>query len=180
VNTTTRPRLGYPALVGGLVTGVLSALPIVYLGNLCCCLWVISGGVVAAYVLQQEQSSPITPGDGALVGLLAGLAGAVIQTVVSIPISLMFGPMERAIVQRVLDTAGSMPPEVRDALDQYVHGGVFGNSVLFIAGRFVELFVALVLGSIFSTIGGLIGAAIFRKPIKPTEPGALDVNPPTA
>ena len=31
--------------------GVLSALPIVSAGNYCCCLWVISGGLVAAYVL---------------------------------------------------------------------------------------------------------------------------------
>ena len=53
--------------------GVLSALPLVAAGNLCCCLWVVSGGVVAAYLLQQNQSAPITPGDGALVGLLAGV-----------------------------------------------------------------------------------------------------------
>ena len=64
-----------PALIGGLVMGVLSALPIVAAGNLCCCLWIISGGVVAAYLLQQNQSAPVTPGDGALVGLLAGMAG---------------------------------------------------------------------------------------------------------
>ena len=57
--------------------GVLSALPLINAGNVCCCLWVVSGGVVAAYVLQQNQTAPITPGDGALVGLLAGLIGAV-------------------------------------------------------------------------------------------------------
>jgi hypothetical protein len=36
-----------PALFGGLVMGVLSALPIVSAGNWCCCLWVVSGGLVA-------------------------------------------------------------------------------------------------------------------------------------
>ncbi len=46
-----------PALVGGLFIGVLSALPIVNTANCCCCLWVISGGVLAAYL--RQQSSPV-------------------------------------------------------------------------------------------------------------------------
>ncbi len=56
--------------------GVLSALPIISAGNLCCCLWVVSGGAVAAYILQQNQPTPLTPGDGAVIGLLAGIVGA--------------------------------------------------------------------------------------------------------
>ena len=52
-----------PALLGGLVLGVLSGLPLVNMGNACCCLWVIAGGVIAAYLLQQRQSVPITSGD---------------------------------------------------------------------------------------------------------------------
>ena len=32
-----------PALYGGLFIGVLSALPIINIGN-CCCLWVTAGG----------------------------------------------------------------------------------------------------------------------------------------
>ena len=61
--------------------GVLSALPLVAAGN-CCCLWVISGGAIAAYLLQQNQTAPLTPADGALVGLLAGLIGAIVHFVV--------------------------------------------------------------------------------------------------
>src|SRR4051812_45391406 len=99
--------------------GVLSALPFVSAGNVCCCLWVICGGLVGAYILQQNQSAPISPGDGALVGLLAGLAGAVIQTIVSIPITMLIGPMERQMLQRFVDMAGSMPPEVREMLERY-------------------------------------------------------------
>jgi len=58
--------------------GVLSALPVISAGNACCCLWVVSGGVVAAYLFQQNTSRPITPGDGAMVGLLAGFIGALV------------------------------------------------------------------------------------------------------
>ena len=65
------PRL-QPALLGGLFIGVLSALPIINIGN-CCCLWVLGGGALAAYLMQQNHPYPITVADGALVGLMAGV-----------------------------------------------------------------------------------------------------------
>src|SRR3954453_22474555 len=99
-----------------MVMGVLSALPLVAAGNLCCCMWVVSGGAIAAYLLQQNQSTPIAPGDGALVGLLAGLIGAFVQFAVAIPVGILIAPMERAMLQRVLDMAGSIPPQLSDPL----------------------------------------------------------------
>jgi hypothetical protein len=83
--------------------GVLSALPIVAGGNVCCCMWIIGGGVVAAYLQQQGQNVPITPVDGALVGFLAGLLGAVVHMVVSVPINLMLGPYEREMMRRIME-----------------------------------------------------------------------------
>src|SRR6476646_9272525 len=117
--------------------GVLSALPLISVGNVCCCLWVICGGVLAAYLLQQNQSTPITPGDGALVGLLAGLIGAIVQVVVSIPITFVVGPMERAMVQRFMEMAGNMPPEVRDMFERYTGEG--RSMALMILGRLFAL-----------------------------------------
>ena len=152
--------------------GVLSALPLVSAGNICCCLWVIVGGMVAAYVLQQNQTTPIAPGDGALVGLLAGLAGAVVQVLVSIPVTLVVGPMEREVLRRILDMTGNMPPEVRDVFERYSRGG---QAVAFmIIGKVFALFFWLAIGAVFSTIGGLLGAAIFKKNL---PPGTIDVTP---
>ena len=67
-----------PALYGGLFIGVLSALPLVNVGNCCCCLWVVCGGVLAVYLRQQNSPFAVTSAEGALVGLLAGLFGGVI------------------------------------------------------------------------------------------------------
>ena len=61
MSTTTKPSYGQPALIGGVVMGVLSALPLVNVFNVCCCGWVICGGVVAAYLLQQNSAEAITP-----------------------------------------------------------------------------------------------------------------------
>jgi hypothetical protein len=153
--------------------GVLSALPFVSAANLCCCLWVVGGGLVAAYVLQQNDSTAITPADGALVGLLAGLLGAVIQVLVSIPITFVVAPMERALLQRVIDMAGTMPEDMRQMVEQYGRGG---ESIAFtIAARAVAFMFWLCVGAVFSTVGGLIGAAVFRKQ---TPPGTIDVARP--
>ncbi len=151
-----------PVLIGGLVMGVLSALPIVSAGNLCCCLWIISGGVVAAYVLQQSQPAPITQGDGAVVGLLAGMAGAVVYLVLSIPITFLVAPVQRMVLERLVERAGQMPPEFREYVGSYVGGAL---------GLMIGFMFMLCMGAIFSTVGGLVGAVIFKKqPAGPNEP----------
>jgi len=146
-----------PAVIGGVVAGVLSVLPVVSIGNLCCCLWVITGGVVASYLLQQDRPGPITLSDGAVVGLFAGMVGAAVSLLLSIPLTLMMAPFQERLLEQLIDS-GSLPPEVRD----YMAGAAI-NSL----GLIAMFFVMLVAGVIFSTLGGVIGAAIFRKPQPP-------------
>jgi hypothetical protein len=143
-----------PALIGGVVLGVLSALPLISGGNLCCCMWLIIGGVVAAYVLQQHQPTPITPGDGALAGLLAGVAGAFVYLVVSIPVAVLLAPFEQRVYERLIDSMQNVPPQLRG----YATGPI-AIGVRTILG----FMLMLVLGAIFSTLGGLLGAALFAK-----------------
>jgi hypothetical protein len=158
-----------PAIIGGLIGGVLSALPLISGGNLCCCLWIVSGGVVAAYVLQQNQSAPIAAGDGALVGLLAGVAGAFVYLVVSIPVSLLVAPLEQRILQGLAETMNNMPPEFREYATQSRSAGFRAAMAVF------SFIFMLFLGAVFSTIGGLLGALIFGKK---TPPGIIDIPPP--
>ncbi len=161
-----------PALFGGLVLGVLSALPVVSIGNLCCCLWLVAGGVVAAYVLQSNQSAPVTTGDGAVAGLLAGAIGSVVYLVVSVPISLLMGPVQNRMVERLLQSSGDIPEAMRPALEAMRQGGL---SVLGIIFGFL---VMLVLSVVFSTAGGAIGAALFRKKVPPLPPAGEYGAPP--
>lgn len=151
--------------------GVLSALPIIYAGNACCCLWVVSGGVTAAYVFQQNQAAPIAAGDGAVVGLLAGIFGAGVHLVLSVPIDILMAPVERSIALRLADMAGNMP-NMRDAIDQFTQRSAEAGIGLILIRRAVVFICMLAIGSIFSTIGGLLGAVIFRKS---QPPGTIDV-----
>ena len=158
-------------LVGALVSGALSALPIVAAGNLCCCLWVVSGGVVAAYLLQQRQSTPITLGDGAMVGLLAGLGGAVVYLAIAVPINILIAPIEREMVTRMMDRLGDVPPQFRDYANR--------SGAMSVAFTIIDFVMRLFLGALFSTLGGLLGAAIFAKKAPPAAPPTvIDVPPP--
>jgi hypothetical protein len=158
-------------LFGALVSGALSALPIVAAGNLCCCLWVVIGGVVAAYVLQQRQSTPITLGDAAVVGLLAGLAGAVVYIIIAVPINILIAPIEREMVTRMMDRLGDVPPQFREYANR--------SGAMSVAFTIIDFVMRLLLGALFSTLGGLLGAAIFaKKPPPAAPPTVIDVPPP--
>jgi hypothetical protein len=142
--------------------GVLSSLPLISVGNVCCCLWVISGGVAAAYVLQQGQADPITPADGAFVGFLAGLAGAVVYLIVSLPLDLLIGPMEREMVRRWIENMGGAEG-FRNYADR---ADVIAAPVRALLGFVMMLCV----GAVFSTIGGVLGALMFKKAPRPAQP----------
>jgi hypothetical protein len=152
--------------------GVLSALPIVYVGNACCCMWVVSGGLVAAYVFQQNHPVPMSAADGALAGLLAGLVGAAVHLALSIPIDLLMAPMERAMVQRIVDMSGNMPPEMRDMFERYSGGTAAAGFAFFLVRHVVTFMFMLFIGAIFSTVGGLLGSVIF---VRKMPPGTIDV-----
>ena len=164
-----------PALLGGLVIGVLSALPVISAGNCLCCLWVILGGIVATYLLQQAQPTAVEAADGAIVGLLAGLFGAVVATVVAIPIQMVMGPMGSEALRQILEqSSGDMPAEVRGVFEQMSRGTV-GGALMFL-GLVVSLFVY----GIFGAIGGALGTAIFKPsmPPPPPVPGFADSSRP--
>jgi len=157
------------ALFGGLFIGILSALPIIQYAN-CCCIWIIGGGLVAAYLDQQNDSRPITAGRGALAGLLAGLVGAVVWLVAALLLRAMLAPLRERFAGAVLRSAPDMPPEVRT---------IFENAGASSVAEYVAFFVLFVFaGSIVSTVGGLLGAAFFRNDVPPALGGTPPPLPP--
>ena len=158
-----------PALLGGVFIGVLSALPVVGIAN-CCCLWVIGGGALAAYLVQQNQPTAITVADGAVVGLLAGLIGGVIWSLLSIPLAMAARQFTGPFLERVLRSNSDMPPEMQDFLESWSSGGAV--SVLF---RVISMFITIVVSTVFAMLGGILGAAIFKKGAPPSPPGTIDV-----
>jgi membrane associated rhomboid family serine protease len=154
------PKL-QPALFGGLFIGVLSALPIINIAN-CCCLWIIGGGVLATYLMQQNHPYAIATSDGALAGLLAGLIGGVLGPMLSM------GPVQKQIMERVLASNPDIPDETRRMLENMNVGGL---AIAF------KLVFSVCVGAVFGMLGGLLGVAFFKKKDLP-PPGTVDVLPP--
>lgn len=150
-----------PALLGGVTIGVLSALPIVNIVNLCCCAWIITGGAVSSYLLQQQRPAPITAGDGALVGLMAGAIGAVVWLVVEIPLSMVLAPFQAGLIESAMRNSADLPPEMQAWLETMRSGTARG------AGMVLQFLVMLFVGSLFAMVGGIIGALAFKKPAPP-------------
>jgi hypothetical protein len=146
-----------PAIIGGVALGVLSALPVVNIANLCCCLWVICGGAVAVFVLQQRQGA-VTPGEGAVVGLLAGVAGTFVYLLLAIPINLFMAPFQRQMMERLAELP-NMPPWLRDLADRPPEP----LPILL----FLDFVIRLFVHSLFSTLGGVLGAMLFGRKAPP-------------
>ena len=143
-------------LLGGLFIGVLSALPIVNIAN-CCCLWIIGGGALAAYLAQQDGPQPLGLLTGARIGFRAGVAGAVIWLVASLAVDAMVAPLQQRAADIMLRNAADMPPDVRAWLETI--GDRASAPLRFVLGFLVQLFIA----APFAALGGLLGAAIFAR-----------------
>jgi hypothetical protein len=63
---------------------------------------------------------------------------------------------------------------MRDMLERYSRSDAEFSVGLMILRRTVALMFGLFIGAIFSTIGGLVGAMIFKKD---TPPGVIDIPP---
>jgi hypothetical protein len=152
-----------PALLGGVTIGVLSALPVINLAN-CCCAWILFGGALSAYLMQQNHPQPIEIGDGAIAGLLAGVIGAFVWLIVSVPISMVMAPIESDMAGRVMRDAAEMAPELREMLETVGARSLIGIGLIF------GFFVMLCVSTVFGMLGGLFGALMFRKNAPPLSP----------
>lgn len=136
-----------PALLGGLIVGVLSAIPFI---NYCCCIWSIGGGVLAAFLYIKSSPTPVKTGDGAVVGGLAGVVGGIIYLVIGLPIALLFG---MAAMTEQLNRSGVDLP-------------ISGALLMIVAAIIGAIVLALL-----ATLGGVIGVAIFEKRKDGPTPG---------
>ncbi len=161
----------HAVLIGGGFNGVLSALPIIGTANCLCCLWVVGGGVITAWLLQQGQADPLELGEGAIGGLLAGVVGAVVYTLVWVPLQLMLGSLTGGPGGAFEMGDVDVPPEMLQMLEAMEQ--ILSNPPLMALLAFVMMLAA---GLVFSTVGGLLGAFFFRKAAPPAAPGSASVS----
>ena len=92
------------ALIVGAVAGVLSGIPYV---SCLCCLWIIAGGMLAAYLLAKDSPVALSAGDGAIVGVFTGIVAAVVRSFVDIP----FRPYNIELLRKFVEWLVEVDPD---------------------------------------------------------------------
>lgn len=154
-----------PALVGGLISGILSVAPFISALNVCLCLWAWVGSIVAAKLLIGQAPRIVTPKDGAKIGLYSGLIAFAIVLLVTTPLTIW--QMDRTLQN--MPAIMSSSPEAQALYERIQNDSVF--KILF---SFVVAFINSVLVLGFSILGGMLGVALFEKrraqPLTPPYP----------
>lgn len=155
------------AVIGGVVLGLLSAIPFVNWLNFCCCLWAILGGMLASYLYIKNSAVPASAGDGAILGAMAGAIGVVIFLIVGIPLSIVAGEAMRAMLISIMQ---NVDPNQAELVERQ-----FAAQAGAISATIIQSLMAGVFIFVFSVLGGLIGVPIFEK----RKAGAMPPPPPS-
>ena len=174
-----------PALVGGLIAGLLSSIPLVNIANCCFCAWLLVGGAIAAKMLINRTPRPVRSGEGARVGAVAGLIAAGIYSLISLAM-VVFGigqdiQQQQESLREIAERSGD--PQVREMAQRFVEMIVNQTPAQRIFFAFVILIMLSALYVGFSTLGGLLGVALFEKrrdqpPPQQYPPGYPQQYPP--
>lgn len=154
-----------PALIGGVLLGLLSSIPFINWVNACCCLWAILGGILASYLYVKNSPTPASAGDGAILGAIAGIVGAVISLIIGVPIAIATSSLMQDMM---VNWIANMDPQQAELFRvNLARGSTVGGAI-------VNGLISAVLLFIFAIIGGLIGIPLFEKrkggPVPPPPP----------
>jgi zinc ribbon protein len=153
-----------PSVTGGLALGVVSALPFIGGLNVICCLWAQAGGGFTAWLLNKQRPGHLKYSDGAFGGVFTGLIGAIVSTIIQIPILMLTLTPERVAqfqtdferrMQGMQQGGGTIPPQVRDWMLRYLTDVPFRT--LF------TLIMYMIFFGLFAMIGGIITTAIISR-----------------
>lgn len=163
-----------PALIAGVLLGILSALPLIQWVNSCCCAWVIGGGIFAAYLYVRESAEAVTLGRGLALGLLTGVIGGIVSVLMSLPLLYISFANTKVLeeLSKSVEHVPDLSPQVRETLQHLLSDPLRSLSFFAtIGGAMVT-----VMSAIFAMAGGAIGVALFEK----RKPGQISAETPPA
>lgn len=152
-----------PAILGGLIVGILSAIPGISALNCCFCAWAVIGGLVASRMLINRSPRRLKSSDGVEIGLYAGLIGAAAFILISVPIVLS-GVATRASLQMMESLmSGISNPEVQEVLSNAMAEASSQGPAKRLLTSLPFLFVQAVVQGGFAILGGMLGIYLFEK-----------------
>ncbi len=139
------------AAIGGGAAGIASqiASTIPFAGTCLSCAFVLGGGLLAVFLATRSEPVAERPryGEGALIGALAGVVAGILSAI----LTRIFDDSITEELRTALSDTEGVPPEFLEALSG--DGASLLVGLLYLVGIFFSV--------VFSTIGGVIGAAVF-------------------
>ena len=150
--------------IGAVVTGILSTSYLSFI-NTVCCLGVIIGGVVAVQQYTSRVGRAIESGDGAVIGALAGVGGAVLGAFFDAalrPVNLDSTSISQGMMEQWMQNMEGQQGMSPEMMQQFQGGD--GGIMMFVVG----LGFSVVLYAICGAIGGALGTAFFGEETGPS------------
>lgn len=138
--------------IAGFAMALLSNIPLINYGNCVICMWLWGGGILGAWLYPRFDAATraVTPGRGAIIGVVSGLIGALI----AILFSALLSGFTAQNVQMALAEMQITDPQVERMLESFAEPA----SLILISFLF-----NIVLYPLFGAIGGAIGGMIFGR-----------------
>jgi len=165
-----KPGMFMPALVGGAIAGLLSGIPLL---NCLCCLWIIGGAMLSAYLFSKDSPIVLSAGDGAILGAFSGIIAAVVHSVISIPLHAANIAFIQGLMERVAEYSDEFPSGWETLFERSISEASFPMFML-------SLMVSAVIFAALGVLGGIIGISIFGKKPKQQNQGVIDVPKDTS
>jgi len=170
-----KPDKLIPAVYGGAIMALISAIPFINFVNCLCCAGVMLGGFLAVFFYKNnfppDSTLTYTSGDCMGVGALAGVFGAVFGTILSFAVMALFGNFWIEYLLEMMRSFNvDIPSEAMEAMEQSMSAGISAFSIIF------QLIANLIIDTLFGLVGGLIGYSVY-KPKKSAMPPPMPQPP---
>jgi len=130
-------------VIGGIIGGVLSGIPLLNLLNCCFCMLNLAGAAIGlSMYLREHPGESISSGDAAISGTISGAVTGVIAATLGIVVQIALGSL-------IASMLGTMPHEVRVAFARQAGSGYAFAAVPVYAG--------------FGALGGFLSMQLFFK-----------------
>ena len=135
-------------LIAGVITAILGSIPLV---NCLFCIWIFVGGLISVPLYQafDKPARTLSSGQGVLLGVITGVVAAILVTIVSSIVG-------QATLNQIINFVNSNP-DLQSLL------GDISPSVQQAGFSLFSLFCNLIFYVVGGLLGGLLGAAIFKK-----------------
>ncbi|MBX3268961.1 MAG: hypothetical protein KF729_01800 [Sandaracinaceae bacterium] len=138
-----------PVIAGGVLSAILSAIPLVNYCNFIFCMWMLLGAGLAVYLVKQKAKTNIEPGEGAAIGGLTGLVTGGLFGALYLLLFVIFG-------------AAMIPGAPSGQGGEAAMGA--GMMILIGAGSCIG---SLVIFGAFGALGGVLGAMLTKDSAPP-------------